>query len=154
MYYLLYIYTMIGVCVWETTERERQVREDRNKECLFGRLLSTSVWMAWMGWRDTNNKQPTMCKPTSLHMVSWQLNPGYHHTAINTYREEQYDHKTKKVRQHTGYLITVKFWGSKQSRVSSQLNPGYTWRSNNNHHVKTSLTFFCHSSVPFQFYVT
>ena len=36
--------------VWERLERETQEREDRNKECPFGRLLSTSL------------------KPTTLHL--------------------------------------------------------------------------------------
>ena len=64
-YDIYHIYIMIGVCVRETRKRER---EDRNKECPFGRLLSTSVWLAWMDWKDTNNKQPTTHEPTTLQV--------------------------------------------------------------------------------------
>ena len=37
----IYIYTTIGVC--ERDHKERQEREDRNKECLFGRPLLASL---------------------------------------------------------------------------------------------------------------
>ena len=64
-------YTTIGVCVWETRETDK--REKMNKECPFGRLLLTSVWLNWMGWKDTNNKPPTTHKPTTLHLDSGHM---------------------------------------------------------------------------------
>ena len=59
------LYTLRQECVTEKPEAER---EDRNKECPFGKLLSTSVWLAWMDWEGTNNKQPTTHEPTTLQV--------------------------------------------------------------------------------------
>ena len=67
----IYIYYDRSVCVRETRETDK--REKMNKECPFGRLLSTSVWLAWMGWKDTNNKPPTTHKPTTLHLDSGHM---------------------------------------------------------------------------------
>ena len=60
----IYIYTHYDRSVGDRPQRER---EDRNTECAFGRLLSTSVWLAWMDQKDTNNKQPTARIPKTLH---------------------------------------------------------------------------------------
>ena len=65
----IYIYT-IGVCERDQRERdqrERREREDRNEECLLeDRFRLQFDWREQIE-KDTNNKQPRTCIPTTSH---------------------------------------------------------------------------------------
>ena len=74
--YETYIYYDRSVCVRDQRDRERKKTWIKSVwktgiKCPFWRLLSTSIWLAWMDWKDTNNKQPTA--PLTNNITWWSV---------------------------------------------------------------------------------